>query len=388
MNVLLIGDGDTKYGASHSLCQLAKALNEKENVDVSVIVNKDSYLTKQMRAAGCKVYVCCYDAFYQGIPSELWKLPIKYVVKGIKYWGAGKRVLFETKRLFDNNRFDIIHSNSSREDIGATLAKHYSIPLIWHIREFGDIDFRCYSYRRNYIPFMNENTQLFIAVSEAVKKHWIKKGIDENKIITVYNGVQISSLQVLNEVSSHICNLVIVGGLCETKGQLDAVEAVICLNKNQSAIEYHLDIIGSGDRKYISKIRRIIKDNYAEQSVRLLGYKTNVDEYLPHYHIGLMCSRNEAFGRVTAEYMMSGLAVVASDTEVNKELLRDGEDGLLYRYGDSGDLAMKIQEVYCNYTKFGGIKTREYAIKKYSSYANAENIYRVYLDVIAGRVNY
>jgi glycosyltransferase involved in cell wall biosynthesis len=52
----------------------------------------------------------------------------------------------------------------------------------------------------------------------------------------------------------------------------------------------------------------------------------------------------ETQGLVVAEALSVGLPVIVSDVTAAKELV-DGENGLLYRSGDSGDLAKKMSEL-------------------------------------------
>ena len=48
----------------------------------------------------------------------------------------------------------------------------------------------------------------------------------------------------------------------------------------------------------------------------------------------LVCSQWEAFGRITVEAMLTGKAVIASANGGTTELIKDGENGLLYTYGN------------------------------------------------------
>ena len=291
--------------------------------------------------------------------------------------------MIHTKRMMEKGHFDIIHSNSSREDFAQTLAEHYGIPLIWHIREFGDRDYECYSYRKNYVGYMNRTASRFIAISDAVRFHWISKGIDAKKIVTVYNGVErIPYVEKERNSAPKDFRLIMTGKIAETKGQMQATQAVIKVIRNNPSLGITFDIIGGGDDLYIRKIERLIKDENVQDNVRLLGYKTNVTAMLSSYDIGLMCSRAEGFGRVTAEYMMSGLPVIASDTGANKELIREGIDGLFYSYGDIESLAMKIQYMLDNMALFDGKKIHEYAERRFSAEENAKNIYKIYKEIV------
>ena len=59
--------------------------------------------------------------------------------------------------------------------------------------------------------------------------------------------------------------------------------------------------------------------------------------------IELVCSRNEAFGRVTLEAMLHGIPVVGSNVGGTLELIKNRETGMIYQYGDINDLANKIE---------------------------------------------
>jgi glycosyltransferase involved in cell wall biosynthesis len=55
-----------------------------------------------------------------------------------------------------------------------------------------------------------------------------------------------------------------------------------------------------------------------------------------------MCSRCEAFGRVTVEAMKLGLPVIAANTGGSLELVQHGINGFLYEWGNPLDLAKQI----------------------------------------------
>ena len=81
---------------------------------------------------------------------------------------------------------------------------------------------------------------------------------------------------------------------------------------------------------------------HLEKNVRFLGYQKNFYEKLAGYDCGIMCSRSEGFGRVTVEYMMAGLPVLASDTGANAELIENGVTGLLYHFPDVENLKNEL----------------------------------------------
>ncbi len=58
-----------------------------------------------------------------------------------------------------------------------------------------------------------------------------------------------------------------------------------------------------------------------------------------------MCSRMEAFGRVTIEAMKMGTPVIGARSGGTPEVIREGLTGLLYTPGDVKELADKIQQL-------------------------------------------
>lgn len=57
--------------------------------------------------------------------------------------------------------------------------------------------------------------------------------------------------------------------------------------------------------------------------IEFLGHRSDVNQLLQDAHIAVMASRCEAFGWVTVEYMMSGLAVIVSNTGANPEIVSE-----------------------------------------------------------------
>jgi len=59
----------------------------------------------------------------------------------------------------------------------------------------------------------------------------------------------------------------------------------------------------------------------------------------------VVCSRDEAFGRVTVEAMKAGKPVIGARSGGTAELIREGENGLLYTPGEVAELAGAIRRV-------------------------------------------
>ena len=176
---------------------------------------------------------------------------------------------------------------------------------------------------------------------------------------------------------------VFTGTLCENKGQIQAIKAIEALPEE---IREHirLDFYGGGAQSYIDSLKRYVSAHGLDKTISFCGYTDKLNEILPEYEGAFVCSRNEAFGRVTVEHMYTGLAVVASDSGANSEIITDGENGFLYRSEDLNSLRDCIIRVLDSRDKLPDItaRARKRVEENFTKEINAKNIYTVYKEVI------
>lgn len=388
MKIVFIADEDQEYGAAKSLFELVTCLTNYYHIKSIVLTCNYGTLNRKLTAMNIENHVTGHLPFLIGEGSTKLKKFLKkyfkllfYIRYRIKNWIALKKV----KHLIDFANVDLIYTNVNRIDFGATLSKKYNIPHIWHIREFGDIDYKLFSLRKNFIEYMNNNTNLFIAISKAVEKAWIKKGLEKSKIKMVYNGIDTSKIKIKNQKNniSHKVNIVFTGSINDTKKQIHAIKALSLLPK-EILKDIHIDFYGSGTKEYLSYLKKIIDQNNLHDHITFMGYNENVVDKLSNYDVGMICSRSEGFGRVTIEYMATGLCVIASNTGANSELIKNYYTGLLYEYGNIEDLASKLIYIVQNRSRCitMGYKAREHALQNFTKERNAKEIYSVILNVL------
>ena len=163
---------------------------------------------------------------------------------------------------------------------------------------------------------------------------------------------------------------------------MNFIEAVSNLDKKVlDNIEIHF--VGSGEDKYVNDIKSFIENNDLKKYIYLDGYDSNIRDHIKEYDIGIINSKSEAFGRVTAEYMATGLCVLASNTGANVELIDDNKTGILFKYKDEKDICKKIEYISNNKNiiKEIGTKARKEVLSKYSKETNAKNVYELYKKI-------
>ncbi len=275
--------------------------------------------------------------------------------------------------------FDLVHSNGSVTDLGAWLGRRRGLRHIWHLREFGDLDFglRPLLGRRREKAVYSKGDNTFIAISEAVKEHYSSL-IDPQKIITIYNGVALPEPAGAGKADSRT-EICLVGMLQEAKNQLEALQAAAIL-RQRGRSDFHLHLIGRADGAYLSKLKKYISDESLEDYVSICGEREDISEILRGMDIGLTTSLCEAFGRVTVEYMLHGLAVIASDTGAGPEIITDGKNGLLYHSGDAEALAERLLSLLENreYRQQLAAEGEADARARFNSVSNSECIFKLY----------
>ncbi|MCM1495515.1 MAG: glycosyltransferase family 4 protein [Bacteroides sp.] len=387
MRVLYIASGDSKYGASKSMVEVMLSMKKQYDIEPVLLTRKANRLNQMCDKLGIENYVFWNRDIMAGSAYSNPLLNIlKHLVKYGLYLYGGMRQSGVSKIGLDFSGIDLIHSNLNRNDIGVWIAKKYNIPHIWHLRELGKEDYRVQFYKPNCIDYLNQNADAFIAISKCVAKAWKQRGIQEKKIYLVYNGIDISQFEVKKKQDDALVKLVMSGHIQLTKGQDQLIQAIGLLeDEYKSCIQ--VDFYGEAYPDYKKQLDKYVKEYHLEELVHFCGYCDHLPQKLSEYDIGVICSRAEGFGRVTVEYMAANLAVLASDTGANPELIEEGISGVLYPYNDIEALADRIRYMVKNPEERRRIarQGRKRVQERYTTEKNVEGIYQVYQTVIKNR---
>jgi len=130
-----------------------------------------------------------------------------------------------------------------------------------------------------------------------------------------------------------------IGRLAKQKAFDRLIRAHAVLRRN--GFDHHLVILGEGPLR--QKLEREIQHLEVADSAFLLGHVDNVMDWLSHATVFALCSRYEGFGLVLLEALSCGVPSVAMDCPAGpREILRDGEAGLLVPDGDEADFQEAI----------------------------------------------
>lgn len=123
------------------------------------------------------------------------------------------------------------------------------------------------------------------------------------------------------------------------------VPVMIAKRLKEAGYAFKLDMIGIGKKK--KWVESLIVDNEVSDCVHILGGMppSDVRRYMEQSEIFLFTSdKNEGWGAVLNESMNSGCAVIANEAIGSVPfLIKDGENGFIYKDGNVNDLYCKVK---------------------------------------------
>lgn len=191
-----------------------------------------------------------------------------------------------------------------------------------------------------------------ISVSAATRDLLIEKGIPLNHAKVIHTGLEVEPY--LNEKrppnlkTKQAMELLYVGRISADKGIETAIKAVGHLVYVHGLNDVQFRLAGSGSENYMAYLQQVVIDKGLEDCVKFLGWVPHEEmiRLMTRFDVLIVPSEwPEPFARVVLEGMVSGLAVVATPNGGTAEIVRDGENGLLFETGNSQDLAQKLADL-------------------------------------------
>jgi len=327
-------------GAERTLLELTTELIEDYGVICTVILPEDGPLKKKLEAIGVFIHIVDYSWWYD---SKI--LPDEQVTA--RCTNSAKNLLYSLKQVLCRINPDIVVTNTMSIPWGAIAASFLGKPHVWFIHEFGESDHGLKSFLPPNITLkaIKNLSTIILTNSEAVRKK-LFPNVSKEKVLTVYQYINIPPTAIYQNENKYFTRanstkLIISASVHEGKGQKDAILAVKKLVQRSRDIE--LIIMGHCTSRYAEYLKAIVKQKGLKSHVKLIGFKENPYPIMNQADIGIICSRNEAFGRVTIEGMLLKKPVIGTNRGGTLELIKDGFNGLLYEYSNYNQLADKIE---------------------------------------------
>lgn len=196
--------------------------------------------------------------------------------------------------------------------------------------------------------FLYHRASRVVVQTEETAK-WARKWLDSNRVVTIPNPV-VAPIQAAPQpfqcpLSPGKHWLVAVGRLSEEKGFDKLIEAFAKIAPHYP--DWHLAILGEGPER--ASLENRVRQHGLQRRVELPGVVRNLEDYLHASDIFVLTSRYEGFPNALCEAMACGRPVISFDCPVGpREIIVDGEDGLLVPAGDVSALAVALRRLIEN----------------------------------------
>jgi glycosyltransferase involved in cell wall biosynthesis len=361
-------------GAERCFLEVATYLRADPDVVCTVVCPKEGPLVDELRAIGVQVILCAGLSWWAGRSES----PLKEAMV------SGARTLLELMPTLKEIDPDLVYTETIVIPWGAAAAALMGKPHMWSICEFGELDhgLTFLGGLDEVIQQVEDGASFILTISEAVRLT-LFPGSDRAR--TIYRHSVAPSVKAPDEVAFHRADamrLAVFGTISEGKGQLDAVEAVARLTQRGRDVE--LLLAGYRDPQYVKRIEDLVDQYGLRDRVRLVEFIQDPYPTMLSADALLVCSRNEAFGRVAVDGMKLGLPVIYARSGGIPEFMHDGTTGLSYAPGDVEELVRRIEELADDPERAAGIgaAAKEHANAKFV--CNAGEILRVFRDLARG----
>lgn len=206
-----------------------------------------------------------------------------------------------------------------------------------------------FNRRRNYIIFKYLDDKIYkqydkiVCISEAAEKELLKwvPALKE-KTTTIHNGIDLNKYntsdpyhpsQIDSSINEENKLILMVARMDEQKDHETVIRAAQLLPD-----DVHILFVGDGPKRkgYEDKVKEL----NLKHRIHFLGIRHDVPRLMKSSDVFVLSSHWEGFGIVTIEAMASGMPVIVSDVPGFRDIV--GDAGLLFKKGDSHELAKKI----------------------------------------------
>ncbi|MFA5816010.1 MAG: glycosyltransferase [Bacteroidales bacterium] len=373
---LLVHSSAELYGSDRCLLSIVQGLLDRGAV-AHVAVPASGALVYELEKVGARVHILDTVVFRRDVLSA----------------GGMTRLLLRTPwsvarliRLMRRERYDLVHTNTGVTVGGAIAARLSGIPHVWHFREilseFG-------LFLRFYQQFVNALSRRLIFITGAVRDQFSSQRI-RKKGRVIHDGIPVEEYEGnLPEADDGSIIVTSVGRLAPYKGQYILIDAIA--KAVDQGIDLQAFIVGDvyGERhEYREELMSQASRLGLAERVQFTGFVDDVLPFLEKCNLFILAStRPEGLGIVMLEAMAAGRAVIATNGGGAREIITDGEDGLLVPPGDSELMAKAIvrlandRETRHRLAAAGNEKVKS----RFSKQAMVDNILELYEEILTAR---
>ena len=142
-----------------------------------------------------------------------------------------------------------------------------------------------------------------------------------------------------------------------------------------------LNLWGYSNDNFDQKLKQMVKDEHLEKSVHFRGYTTDVGKVNDEAQLMVLPSSAEGLPLSLVEGQSHGLPIVANDIKYGpRDIIVDGQDGILTQNGDKAGLAAAIIDLLEDDDKRQRFSDQAYQDSERYSEANVMKLWQEIID--------
>lgn len=252
--------------------------------------------------------------------------------------GLSAKLLWRLMRVFRSWNVDIVHTHNSKPLIYAgPAAKLAGVPHVVHTRH--GQRFQASARANRLFRFAARFAHRFVCVSKDSARLSAAEGIPEEKISTIWNGIDIAKFRYAGPACGGPA--VMVGRLSPEKDVETLIRAVPLVLHERA--DFQVEIAGGGP--CLAGLQELARSLEVVQHVRFLGEVRDVAGLLGRASMFILPSLTEGISLTLLEAMARGLPVIATRVGGNPEVVAEGETGFLIPTQSPVDLTEAILQL-------------------------------------------
>lgn len=318
------------------------------------------------------------EAKKQGITVEVLssvqpsiKSPLKSF-NGLRNW----------KKMIRRHKPDLIHANDfwTARSI-SKAADTLSIPLIVHVHFKQNSDFCKWVFNRLPSP------KAFIFCSNATKEGTgpkLSKYYPTAKQHVVYNSVDTDKFKPkYSDQNHHISKVGMISNIIPRKKVVDFVDVARKVCESYPSLQF--EVIGAEldeGKDYAQAVKNKIKDYGLENNFHLLGFQSNVAQFIENWDVAFCCAEHEELPISLIEASSSGLPLISTNVGGIGEIIDEGGSGFMVSVGETDKMASRLITLIENTALYKTMSenARISAQNKFHPSSTSEEILAIYKD--------
>lgn len=279
----------------------------------------------------CLVLARKDSRFYHTLMQEGFSqetIPVEFRLKSIR----------ETKKYIKREQIDLFHMNGINSGVFVSLMNLSTTRVATvHGNAAFDRAERNVMIQKLFVWLENitlKKCKKIIAVSGSIRDMLIKRGVPENKITVVYNGIE--KKEYTPKERADVFRLCFVGRLETVKGCEYLIKALAKIKERN----FVCDIYGEGSLQ--EELKQLAGEHGLNQKLVFKGFSDTVRDTLNQYDVLVQPSVYEAFSLTLVEAMNARVLIICSDVGGMSELVSHKDNGLKFPVGDIQALAQNI----------------------------------------------